>query len=237
MKSKPLISVIIPAYNEEELLPKCLESFKTQTFRDFEIIVVDNNSTDKTAEIAEKYDARVVKEKIQGMIPARERGFREAKAEIIARTDADTIVPPDWLEIIYRILMKEKQLAGVTGPFYSKSGKISDYIIKIWSFILIYILGKMSLGHIPLIGSNMALRKSFWKNIHVHTDDRLFLEDWDLSCHLSELGELKYEPKLTVPLATRRFKTISGLMNYLTRYPFRYFITIWTHHPFFRRHQ
>jgi len=86
----PIISVIIPAANEEKTLPFCLASLKKQTFSNFEVIVIDNNSTDKTAAVAQKFGAKVVSEKKQGIIYARERGFQEAKGEIIARTDADT---------------------------------------------------------------------------------------------------------------------------------------------------
>ena len=60
--SNPLVSVVIPAYNEEKYLPACLEALSRQTFRDFEVVVVDNNSTDRTAEIARSLGARVVHE-------------------------------------------------------------------------------------------------------------------------------------------------------------------------------
>ena len=58
-----MISVIIPVFNEEKFLPRCLESLKNQKFKYFEIIVVDNNSTDKTAEIAKKFNVILVSEK------------------------------------------------------------------------------------------------------------------------------------------------------------------------------
>jgi len=112
---RPKISVIIPAFNEEKYLPACLESLRKQSFRDFEVIVVDNNSTDRTGEIARNYGFKVVEEKRQGMIPARERGFREAKAQIIARTDADTVVTPNWLKVIDESFRKNPFVVGMTG--------------------------------------------------------------------------------------------------------------------------
>ena len=72
----PAISVVIPAFNEEKYLPACLEALKKQTFKNYELIVVDNNSTDKTAQIAKKFGARVVKEKKQGRNMACGRCFR-----------------------------------------------------------------------------------------------------------------------------------------------------------------
>src|SRR6266567_2953645 len=92
------ISVVIPVYNEEKYLGKCLDSLMRQNVKADEIIVVDNNSTDNSVAIAKKYPIRVVFEKTQGMIPARNHGFNEARYEIIARTDADTILPVNWIK-------------------------------------------------------------------------------------------------------------------------------------------
>lgn len=91
------VSVVIPARNEEKYIGKCLQSLLEQEEKADEIIVVDNNSSDKTAEIAKSYGARVIKEKTQGITYARTLGFNSAKFEIIARVDADTTVPKDWI--------------------------------------------------------------------------------------------------------------------------------------------
>ncbi len=82
-----MLSVIIPAFNEENFLPRCLESLKNQKFKDFEIIVVDNNSTDKTAEIAKKFNVILFSEKNQGVAYARNKGSEIAKGEILVFTD------------------------------------------------------------------------------------------------------------------------------------------------------
>jgi glycosyltransferase involved in cell wall biosynthesis len=82
-----MLSVIIPAFNEEKFLPRCLESLKNQKFKDFEIIVVDNNSTDKTAEIAKKFNVILVSEKSQGVAYARNKGAEIAKGEILIFND------------------------------------------------------------------------------------------------------------------------------------------------------
>ncbi|HEX8932548.1 MAG TPA: glycosyltransferase family A protein, partial [Patescibacteria group bacterium] len=94
------ISVIIPAYNEEKYIGACIESLLKQNRLPDEIIVVNNNSTDQTAAIASQYPVKVINEKEQGITPARNRGLNEAQYDIIARTDADTILPPDWIEKI-----------------------------------------------------------------------------------------------------------------------------------------
>ena len=137
MRSRnPQISVVVPAYNEEKYLPACLASLGRQTFRNFEVIVVDNNSTDRTSEIAKSFRVRLVKEKIQGMIPARERGFEVAKSEIIARTDADTVVPENWLSQIYEIFSKQPDIVALTGSHEFPDLGIINILLH--RFILIF---------------------------------------------------------------------------------------------------
>jgi glycosyltransferase involved in cell wall biosynthesis len=124
------ISVVIPAYNEEKYIGKCLQSVLDQEEKPDEIIVVDNNCTDKTVEIAQKFGARIVKERKQGMIFARNAGFNAAQYEIIARTDADATLPKDWVSKIKKAF-KDPELGALSGPTYycnwPKSAKISHY--------------------------------------------------------------------------------------------------------------
>lgn len=97
------ISLVIPAYNEEKLLGKCLDAALAQELPFHEIIVVDNASTDRTFDIAfcwsESPDyrpMRVVREPRKGLPYARQRGFETTTGDIIAYCDADTELPPDW---------------------------------------------------------------------------------------------------------------------------------------------
>lgn len=227
--NKPLISVVIPAFNEEKHLPACLNAIKKQTFKDFELIVVDNNSTDKTGEIAKKFGARVVKEKKQGMTPARERGFQEAKADIIARTDADTIILPNWLKIIYETFEKSPKVVAMTGPFLSPSSRIPDKITQEFSYLISVKLGKLLFGHVCLLGPNMALRKSAWQKLKVNTDDKKVHEDYDLSSHIAKVGKIIYNKKLKVIFSLRRIteNPKKGLKNYLGEYPIRFLKTLY----------
>ena len=91
---EPHLSVVIPAYNEEQYLPACLRALRQQKDAPpFEVIVVDNASTDSTACIAGQFGAHVVAEPRKGVARARQSGFEAARAPIVASTDADTIVP------------------------------------------------------------------------------------------------------------------------------------------------
>src|ERR1700740_3471780 len=101
--SLPRFSVVIPAYNEAEFLGSCLDSLRAQDFRDpYEIIVVDNNSTDATADAARSRGVTVVHEPKPGVCSARQRGTAAARGEIVVSTDADTTFGSDWLSRIDR---------------------------------------------------------------------------------------------------------------------------------------
>ncbi|MBQ9271128.1 MAG: glycosyltransferase [Alphaproteobacteria bacterium] len=103
----PLISVIIPVYNVEQHLEKCLNSVQKQTFSDFEVICVNDGSTDGCAQILEQFAAKdkrfkVITQTNQGLSVARNNGLAVAKAKHIAYVDSDDFVHPQFLEILYK---------------------------------------------------------------------------------------------------------------------------------------
>ena len=91
-----MLSIVIPTLNEENYLPRLLNCLKKQKFKDYEIIVADADSKDKTREIAKSFGAKVVK---GGEIPyARNQAIKFAHGELILSLDADLILPDDFLE-------------------------------------------------------------------------------------------------------------------------------------------
>src|ERR1700751_6039874 len=95
------VSVVIPAYNEEEFIGNCLDSLSHQDVKPTEIIVVDKNSTDRTREICERFAAvRVVSEACQGIVFFRNARLAQARGDIIARCDADSVLPHNWVHDI-----------------------------------------------------------------------------------------------------------------------------------------
>ena len=91
-----MLSIIIPTYNEEKYLPKLLKCVKKQTYKNYEIIVADADSADKTRQIAKKYGCRVVK----GGMPAigRNNGAKAAKGDILLFLDADSLIGKDFVK-------------------------------------------------------------------------------------------------------------------------------------------
>ena len=115
-----MISVIVPTFNEEEGVEACLKSLCDQTLpRDqYEIIVVDGNSKDKTREIAEKYADKVFIQTSKKVGGARNDGAMAAKYDILATTDADCFLPRDWLEKILADFAKYPDASTIYGIVY-----------------------------------------------------------------------------------------------------------------------
>src|ERR1051325_10178726 len=119
MTSHPAVSVIVPAFNAEQTLGDLLIALKSQSGvpGSFEIIVVDNNSTDRTAEIARAQGTTVLHQSVRGPSAARNMGLANARADIIACTDADTIPTRRWLASLLSAFA-DPQVLQATGPIH-----------------------------------------------------------------------------------------------------------------------
>jgi len=202
------VSVVIPAFNEEKFIGKCLASIVNQTVPADEIIVVNNNCTDKTEAVARKFGVKIVKEKVQGMTPARNRGFNSAKYEIIARCDADAVVPKDWIKKIKNDFKKRK-IDALTGPIFFNDSKLFKSKSTVPSHIAWKSFKFISNGRNCLIGPNMSLTKNIWKKVKdiVNLDDKKVHEDMDLSLKIAKVhGKIGYDRSLVVGISARRLK-------------------------------
>ena len=115
----PAISVIIPAHNEEEVLPRTLEALDRQCYRNFETVVVTNGCTDRTAEVVRGKCDQLYELEERGLGPARNLGAARAKGELLMFLDADTILEPTAMEIVARKFTRRcaaGTLRGVPAP-------------------------------------------------------------------------------------------------------------------------
>ena len=111
------LSVVVPAYNEAAFLPATLTSLARQDYPGgYEVIVVDNASTDDTAAVAARHGARVVHEASPGVCAARQAGTDAARGAVVVSTDADTVHPPDWLSRIDAAFAASDSVVAVAGP-------------------------------------------------------------------------------------------------------------------------
>jgi glycosyltransferase involved in cell wall biosynthesis len=213
---KVKISVIIPAFNEEKFLGNCLESLKKQDFEDFEIIVVDNNSKDKTKEVAKNFNVILVSEKKQGVAFARNKGAKLARGEILAFTDADTILPKDWLSRIFEEFEKDKDLIAFGGSCEFYSGPLCAKLASKFLLKPFLILDKFFSQGFNLMGCNMAIKKSAFFEISGFNENLKMNEDVEISYKLRKIGKVKFDFNFKVKTSGRRFSKglIFGILNY-----------------------
>ena len=215
------VSIVIPAYNEEKIIKKALDSVINQVEAAEEIIVVDNNSTDKTAEIAKKLGVKVVCEEKQGMTPARNRGFNTAKYDIIARIDADVVVPPDWVKRI-RKNFETKRIDALSGPLILADAPEIIARTPFPSKLYLDSLRMLSRGKRYLMGPNMSLTNDIWVHVRdiVNMDDSKVHEDIDLSLKILKIGGIiGYDKKLIVNGSVRRM--VGNPKSFFIEYPKR----------------
>lgn len=197
----PTISVVIPVYNEEKRLPECLTSLQKQTQSPLEIIVVDNNSSDKSAEIAKKYGAKVISEKRQGISYTRTTGFNATKGDIIARLDADSVAAPNWLKACCEAFIKDPSLVAVSGKVTTAELSPKG---RFWFSLFPRISKRNSeiyIGKAPMLaGHNMAITKTAWQKIapQAHLGDNNVNEDVDMSLFAHAQGKVSYVPDMLV---------------------------------------
>ena len=188
MPKRLTVTIVIPVYNEADQIKACLAAIAKQTAMPDEVIVVDNNSTDGTAVIAAQFPfVRVVTERRQGAVHARNAGFNAAQSEIIGRIDADTILAPDWVQSVRRVFASGGPDAASGSVTYH--GMVASNALNKVDFALrryfAWALGR----EYALQGANMALRAAAW-----HGSKQLMCnqggmhEDFDLAIHLREAG-------------------------------------------------
>ena len=205
---KPLtLSIVIPVYNEQHHLKRCLDAIAVQSVMPDTVIVVDNNSTDKSASVAKKYPfVKVINEPTQGIVHARNTGFNAVKSDLIGRIDADTILPPDWVERVHYFYSKnencKKALTG-GGYFYNlRLPKLNGWLLSQLAYRLNWLLSR----HYILWGSNMVLPMTVWLSTRSKTCTRQDIhEDVDLAIHTFQEGfDIVYDNKLLVGVKLKR---------------------------------
>jgi glycosyltransferase involved in cell wall biosynthesis len=206
------ISVVIPAWNDAAFLEDALEALARQQRQADEIIVVDNASTDDTARVASAAGARVIHEPVRGIWPAAATGYDAASGTLIARLDADSVPPEDWL---FRIAaaFENLDLDAVTGPgrFYD-CGRIEAFLgEKLYIGGYFWAMGGW-LGHPPLFGSNFAMTSELWRDVRdgVHRSRADIHDDLDLSLHLGTGARVRFDANLSVGISARPFESWDG---------------------------
>ncbi|ADN35433.1 glycosyl transferase family 2 [Methanolacinia petrolearia DSM 11571] len=209
----PKISVVVPTFNEEQNIVNCLESLQKQTIpRDsYEIIVVDGNSKDKTRDLAEPLADIVMIQTSKKVGGARNDGAAVSSADIIATTDADCVIPEDWLEKIIRSFEKDGRIVqlygtvlplepGIKFRFYLALANIFSRI-GYYTHTLYYTLG---------------CNTAFTRNAYMQIGGYKCIDagdDLEIAQRMRKIGKVKLNSKLWVKFSMRRYVQFGTLKS------------------------
>jgi glycosyltransferase involved in cell wall biosynthesis len=215
-----MISFIIPCYNEEAHIKDCIRSIRKHVwYIPYEIIVVDNNCTDKTVKIAELELAKVVKETRKGVVYARQAGYEVATGWLIANIDADSKITDGWIwEALSRL--SNHNTVAVTGPLeYEGAGFGLRMMTKFY-----YLLAKLSNDRIGVFlqGGNSIIKKKALDEVGGYDLSIAFYgEDTMTAKRIQHLGKIVFNSNMITTTSPRRLKdqgVISTTWMYLTNY-------------------
>jgi len=216
--SKPLVTIIVPTFNSEKTLQLCLESIRKQTYKNIEVIVVDNYSTDSTVSVAKKYDAKVIQ--VRGeRARAKNIGLRHASGKYVLFIDSDMELTPRVVEECVRTAESNPKIAGIIIPEVTIG---SNYWSLVRNFERSFYVGT-PIESPRFFRTDLALKAGGFD------EDIVFYEEATLPLKLERLGYnvrarvksyiLHHEENLNISkLLRKRIYYAKTAKKYITRY-------------------
>jgi glycosyltransferase involved in cell wall biosynthesis len=224
------VSIVIPAYNEEKYILKAISSVSCQSYDNYEVIIIDNASTDSTkSKVIDLFsnqlgftynatqnlysckirniDLKLATENKQGTNAARELGRKISSGDIVAFLDADCIVDYNWIR--NGVYCFKENVVAATGSvnFYDDNNvirrKVSLFIQKNFYKYISYILQYFKVGGI-ILGGNVFILKQYL--FPLNTDLTFYGDDTNMAIQLSKFGKICFDRNLTIKSSARRFK-------------------------------
>lgn len=233
----PRVSIVIPAYNEGAHIARTLRAAQAQTYPNCEIIVVNNNSTDDTAQQVRAFPhVQLVDESSQGILFARERGRRVATGDFIASLDADCLPRPTWIADALEHL-NDPAVVAVSGPYdlYDASPTMRLphlYSQKVFLPIMTRVAYRLFGRGVIAMGGNTIARASALEAIGGYdTSIKFYGEDMDTANRLARVGRVLYYGRLTMPTSARRYLK-HGMARIQGKYFLNFFSIIFQGKPY-----
>ena len=195
ISSKPEISIVVPVYNAERTLSRCIESIITQSFLNWELLLIDDGSSDNSLLLCQKASLNndkihVLSQSHQGVAAARNLAFEKAQGNYVCFVDSDDTIEPDYLEILYQYHDYDMVICGYFVDTYENSGKLikkerhipinfqSSSLNNRTSLIPLFMSGMININcnkllHLDIINNN----KIRYKPIPIN-EDYLFMIDY-----------------------------------------------------------
>ncbi|MFA6017192.1 MAG: glycosyltransferase [Patescibacteria group bacterium] len=216
---KPFFSVIISTLNEEKCLPILLEDLNKQKTKDFELIVVDGGSSDKTVSVANKNKNNFIKYKLiksdkQNLSYQRNLGAQKSAGRFLIFLDADIRIKTDYLSTIKKVIEK-KSFLFLTTYQYDDSDNLNKFLVQVtnYSLELLKLIGKQMAP-----GYNFIILKEVFERLGGFNEKTTMSEDHDLSIRIQQAGvKINIIPKQLLKWSFRRIKK-DGYIPILFKY-------------------
>lgn len=218
-QKKAQISIVIPTLNEDKFLPKLLQSLVEQSDKNFEVIVVDGKSNDKTVEVARSYietvpNLTVIESQEKGVSFQKNLGAKKAKGEWVLFIDADVILYPYFFDRI-RSFIDSGSVSFIT-PWFSPdtphSADVAVTLLALGMFEGALIVKK------PLAACVVGVKKELFESVGGFDETRSFGEDHDLTQKLEKIGASLYIIRETLYIQSFRRYRAQGRMKFLQAY-------------------
>jgi glycosyltransferase involved in cell wall biosynthesis len=196
-----MISIIIPALNEENFLPQLLKSIKKQSFKDYEVILADAGSKDKTLQIARKYGCKIVPGGLPGA--GRNSGAKEANGDLLFFMDADTFLPigNSLKEALNEFAARDLDMASFClHPFPE---------IKATYFFMDFFYNKMITAledSFPHAACGILIKKDFFKKLNGFDETIKMGEDFDMARRAAKVGNVGIIKSVEIFVSDRRWR-------------------------------
>ncbi len=230
------ITLIICAHNEESVIGETIDVAKKYSGGKFkEILVVDNVSTDRTAEVAREHGARVVFEGEKGLPSARQRGFESSMSEYLAYIDADTLLTPQWMSIAEQTFCESLEAVSLSGP----RRYFGTVWYRRWALNAMWYVAPLTyhvVGYMILGGNFIARRSAIAEIGGFDTSIKFYGEDTDLARRISKVGKTLFRMNFYAYASARRFET-EGIWKVNTVYALNYLWPVFFGRPFTKAYQ
>jgi len=205
------LSIITPTLNEENYLPLLLESIRKQDFRDYEIIIADAGSKDKTLEIAKNYNCKI----IEGGLPAKGRnnGAEIAQGNLFLFLDADVVLPQFFFEKTLREFRKRELDIASFFLLPKEQGKIASFLFNLFYNFPILLLEKI----LPHAAMGILVKKEIFKKLNGFDKSITLAEDHDFARRAKKIGKYGIIKSNKIFVSIRRFRK-DGWLKIVLKY-------------------
>jgi len=226
---RPLVSVVIPCFNHARFLGEAIESALAQTYAPIEIVVVDDGSMDNSAEVAQRYPVRLVRQANQGLAAAGNAGIRASRGEFVVRLDADDCLRSGYVAETLQPLLDNPRIHFVYTQVEYFGARTGSYPVEDFDLD--------TLAERNYIHASAMMRRSSFDAVGGYSVDMrgLRCEDWDLWLSFAERGFrghlvprqlLQYRQHTSGSMVTINFRSVAGLRRELT-----IMSRLYAHHP------